>query len=435
MWPLAVLSLFQLLEFCGSFSHRQTLFVPGATLRDLGSSRRGARHRLRLRPSRLVLSAAGGLENESESDQGSGNEDAQPSGEASGEGRQDGKGDAGAAGAKAGPAKEESLADQLENPQIEWYDPENPPTLSFDVFSTGKARELPLFPLETIVFPYQNQTLLLFEPRYIKLLKDITRQPRAKQFSSEGGSSFDSSTGENEDEEALQKPGDFCFGMLLPEKVAPGQAGQEPRAQRYSRIGTIIRVEDFNLLRPDGSLYHIRGQGIQRFKLLKIMRDSDRYSKDYMSGLVEPIEDNPTNDTHTLVSLEDDVWDIVSSIINIDTDTFNLNHTQNLRPEERRKQLPQPRTWEHLVRTSFDLSELLTGLSVRHKQYLLQTTDTAERLRYIYRLLDRARAYRLAKAAIMNALKEEEGGGDSSEIPKGSGSMGDGGSQNIPRWS
>jgi Lon protease-like protein len=93
--------------------------------------------------------------------------------------------------------------------------------------ATG-LRELPLFPLNTVLFPGGPLSLRIFEPRYVDMVKRCLRD---------------------------ESP----FGVVLI------RAGQEVGPAEFHDIGTLARIIDFDTL-PDG-LLGLQCIGEQRFRV------------------------------------------------------------------------------------------------------------------------------------------------------------------------
>lgn len=116
-----------------------------------------------------------------------------------------------------------------------------------------KTYEIPLFPLNTVLFPGMILPLHVFEERYKSMIKRCV---------------------------ADSQP----FGVVL---LRSGQAEGEYNKDVYE-IGTTARINQINAL-PDGR-FQILTQGVQRFRI----HQTD-YSKPYMTAMVEAY---PLLDTH-----------------------------------------------------------------------------------------------------------------------------------------
>jgi Lon protease-like protein len=97
--------------------------------------------------------------------------------------------------------------------------------------------ELPLFPLNTVLFPRGPLPLRIFEPRYVDMVKRCMRE----------GS---------------------CFGVVLLQG-----GGETGPIDGIAEIGTTARIVDFNLL-PDG-LLGLTCRGERRFRVLRCWRQDD----------------------------------------------------------------------------------------------------------------------------------------------------------------
>jgi Lon protease-like protein len=109
--------------------------------------------------------------------------------------------------------------------------------------------ELPLFPLEVVLFPGTVHPLHIFEPRYRQMIQDCL----------------------NED-----KP----FGIVLAREES-----KHLREVPYS-VGTMVEIHQLKTL--DNGCYNLMAVGAERFRILDYHRE-----KPYLLGVVEPFEDNP----------------------------------------------------------------------------------------------------------------------------------------------
>ncbi len=109
------------------------------------------------------------------------------------------------------------------------------------------SMELPLFPLNTVLFPGTVMPLHVFEPRYRQMIADCQRE---------------------------HKP----FGIVL---VKPES---EPQHEIPYSVGTIAEIR--NLDRLEDGRYTLMAVGSQRFRILRQHRE-----RPYLSGIVETIED------------------------------------------------------------------------------------------------------------------------------------------------
>lgn len=94
---------------------------------------------------------------------------------------------------------------------------------------------LDLFPLNTVVFPYQELHLQIFEPRYLALIES-------------------------------------CFNQSKPFGVCLIQEGDEVGAPSIPcQIGTSVTIKDFSKVALN--LFHIKVQGEKRFKVNRIVQE------------------------------------------------------------------------------------------------------------------------------------------------------------------
>lgn len=113
------------------------------------------------------------------------------------------------------------------------------------------AIELPLFPLNIVLFPGTVRPLHIFEPRYRQMIKDCLHQG---------------------------KP----FGVVLVREDS------EYLSEKPYTVGTMAEIH--NLSRLENGSYNLMAVGTQRFRIL-----SQHYERPYLSGLVEPFDDQPAS--------------------------------------------------------------------------------------------------------------------------------------------
>ncbi|WP_161977139.1 LON peptidase substrate-binding domain-containing protein [Dictyobacter kobayashii] len=112
---------------------------------------------------------------------------------------------------------------------------------------SATAIELPLFPLNVVLFPGTVLPLHIFEPRYRQMVMDCQKE---------------------------DKP----FGVVLV------KAGSEFMREEAYEIGTLAEIHNLRSLEDGG--YDLMAVGIRRFRIVSQHRE-----KPYLSGLVEPYED------------------------------------------------------------------------------------------------------------------------------------------------
>jgi Lon protease-like protein len=120
--------------------------------------------------------------------------------------------------------------------------------------STPTVRQIPLFPLGTVLFPDGVIALKIFEARYLDMIKQCLREKTE-------------------------------FGVVS--IIKNPDAIEENLSLSFSKIGTLARIEDFDPIQP--ALYMTKSFGTQRFKLMN--------SKQQLNGLwigeVELLENDP----------------------------------------------------------------------------------------------------------------------------------------------
>ncbi len=181
---------------------------------------------------------------------------------------------------------------------------------------------LPLLPLNTVLFPYANIQVHVFEERYREMIREC-----------------------NQDEKG--------FGIVL---IRSGsEVGGE--AEPYM-VGTAVRIESIQTY--DNGNMDVRIKGERRFRIRKIDQ-----SKPYLVGHVEPIvelevEESPRADALVLKAREYLEMYLESHFTRLDMKAKAI--------------LPQDPTAFSFVVANFLQIENL------EKQHLLETTDTIERI-------------------------------------------------------
>jgi Lon protease-like protein len=194
-----------------------------------------------------------------------------------------------------------------------------------------KLEELPLFPLETVLFPYAALQLHVFEERYRDMVRDCM---------------------------TADKP----FGIVL---IRSGDVTGGP-AEPYM-VGTAVRIVQVYTY-EDGRL-DIQVQGERRFRIRRIDE-----SKPYMVGYVEPVIELDFEETeHTQYVVE-------RARDNFQTFVEGLFSRQDFKVQVRFPTDP--------VALSFTIANLLTMENLE-KQRLLELTNTVERLQGLVPILER----------------------------------------------
>ena len=188
--------------------------------------------------------------------------------------------------------------------------------------------DLPLFPLNTVLFPGGRLPLRIFEQRYMTMAK------------------------------ACLKDGS-PFGVCA---IRDGKEVGDP-AVPYD-IGTLARIGDWDM--PQLGVLQIIAQGGERFRILERRAQSDNLQLARVELLPE-IKDAPTTDEHRVPVR------ILQRVI-----------------EEQPQLIAEPHQFDSCAWVSARLLELLP-LSLGTKQELLELDDAAERMERLRALLPKPR--------------------------------------------
>ena len=208
------------------------------------------------------------------------------------------------------------------------------------------AEELPLFPLNTVLFPGMALPLHIFEPRYREMIGLCSQEKRP-------------------------------FGVVL---IREGAEVGDP-ATPFD-VGTMARIVDVNRL-EDGRM-NVMTVGTKRFRILSYFNDR----KPYMIGDVEPLADDPT--TGPSAALSQDVAAQAQRYVAM----IQAAAEQRLTP------LRLPSDAEE---ASYAVAAMLRVRN-RERQRLLEMQSTAERLALEKQLLERE------SAALTEFLQRRTGG-------------------------
>lgn len=187
---------------------------------------------------------------------------------------------------------------------------------------------VPLFPLNTVLFPGGPLPLRIFEPRYLGMVSQCLK-------------------------------GDLPFGVLLIRE------GGETRSATTHNIGTLARITDW--YQGSDGLLGITAVGEQRFRLL----GSDRQDDGLNMGDVEILENEPST------PLPDEYQEMASILAAVLDDLGRLYESLERRFDDA--------GW---VTSRF--VEILP-MDLEEKQRCLEQSDPVERLRIVRELLDLAR--------------------------------------------
>lgn len=196
-----------------------------------------------------------------------------------------------------------------------------------------QSQIVPLFPLETVLFPYTAIPLHVFEPRYRELVAYCVEH-------------------------------DSPFGIVL---IRQGREVGGGEVQLYE-IGTLARIG--RLRRLQDGRFHLIALGEERFRIRHLIEDEAPYRK----AEVEPWRDNPPRDKDELNHLAQMVRLIFSRFLRAALESVGLDFSEVELPEDP-------------VMLSFTVASTLHG-SLPFRQYLLELQDTAERLRLVYAALE-----------------------------------------------
>ena len=192
---------------------------------------------------------------------------------------------------------------------------------------SAARRELPLFPLNTVLFPGGPLPLRIFETRYLDMVRRCLRE--------EGG-----------------------FGIVL---ITEGR--EAGGAASFADVGTEARIVDFSRL--DDGLLGIRCVGQERFRVLESWRQDDGLNLGH-------VEDIPAQPAAGLASDYGFMADVLRKVL----------------PELGDVYAGVPRRFEDAAWVGHRLAELLP-LELRQKQALLEMDDPLARLAALAPLLRR----------------------------------------------
>ena len=144
--------------------------------------------------------------------------------------------------------------------------------------SSSNLREIPIFPLGTVLFPDGVIALKIFEARYLDMIKQCLREKTE-------------------------------FGVLS--VIKNSDLSEEDVSLSFSNIGTLAQIEDFDPIQP--ALYMTKSFGTQRFKLIS--------SKQEVNGLwigqVELLANDPLTpipqEHQKVVKLLDEIISVIKS--------------------------------------------------------------------------------------------------------------------------
>ncbi len=184
---------------------------------------------------------------------------------------------------------------------------------------------LPLFPLNTVVFPGGVQPLRIFEQRYLTMVKQAIADNSA-------------------------------FGICA---IREGAETGTP-AVPYT-VGTLVHVTDWDM--PQNGILHIDTLAQERF----VIRSTQTDSSGLLMGTVESISSEPA------MAIPDDL-ELAVEILRHIVDEYGDAH------------FPAPHAFDNAAWVGYRLSEVLP-LTLSIKQNLLEMNDSLTRLRILTEFL------------------------------------------------
>jgi len=209
------------------------------------------------------------------------------------------------------------------------------------------VRELPLFPLpDVVLFPQEVLPLHIFEPRYRMMLRTVLETDRR-------------------------------FGVVR----------WDPQEGRMADVGCCAEILQCQTQSDDRSNIVTLGQ--QRFRVLEVVREAP-----FKVGLVSWIEDEQPQSHERLTALSSDVGQALRDVVELTGKLMG-------------KPTPLPTDLPDLPRElSFWIGSHLGGPVADHQQTLLEITDTEERLRQEFDLLDETRRQLAARTVLQDTFRD-----------------------------
>ncbi|HEU0000052.1 MAG TPA: LON peptidase substrate-binding domain-containing protein, partial [Ktedonobacteraceae bacterium] len=192
------------------------------------------------------------------------------------------------------------------------------------------AIELPLFPLNVVLFPGADLPLHIFEARYRLMIKECYEQ---------------------------EKP----FGVVL------ARPGSQPMREEPYDVGTMAEI--LALSRMDDGRMNLIARGGQRFRILEQHR-----AKPYLIGIVEVYRDLP-EPQQALREEADKAQELFNTYLEILLEVVGKPETQFNLPDD-------PEELSHFIAYFLDIED-------EEKQHLLEMTMTTQRLGSVIEMLRR----------------------------------------------
>lgn len=193
-----------------------------------------------------------------------------------------------------------------------------------------KLEELPLFPLQTVLFPYAEQYLHIFEPRYQEMVQFCLKEDRP-------------------------------FGVVL---IRSGS--ESGRAEPYL-VGTAVRIVGMHTYEDGRMDIHVRGE--RRFRIRNLDDNKAAYLVGYVEPVVEMEFDETTDAPELLARAKDEVEALIQKVF-----AHRQYDVQVMFPSDP-------------IALSFAIANLLPMENL-DKQHLLETTDTFERVSALLPILE-----------------------------------------------
>ncbi len=210
--------------------------------------------------------------------------------------------------------------------------PQNGRTLRVGYTQSGgrlnnNAQVIPLFPLETVLFPHTMLPLHIFEPRYREMVLYCLET-------------------------------DSPFGIVLIREGREVGGEAEPyEVGTLARIGRLRRLED--------GRFHLIALGEERFRIQKLIRGE----KPYLQAEITPWRDHPPHDWDEQDQLAQEVSELFMEFLQSALTPLGVTASEITLPEDP-------------VALSFAVAGTLQT-NLEFKQYLLELQDTMERLRLL----------------------------------------------------
>jgi len=183
------------------------------------------------------------------------------------------------------------------------------------------AIELPLFPLDVVLFPGEDLPLHIFEPRYRLMINECNEQK-------------------------------IPFGIVLV------QPNSEHLKEEPYPVGTMAQIEVLDQL-EDGRM-NLIARGLQRFRILELHRQ-----KPYLSGLVEVFEDQ-TEQVQAQTTCANQASELFNAYLQVLIDVIGKEAIEFTLPTA-------PEELSHFIAYFLDVTN-------ERKQQLLELTSTTQRL-------------------------------------------------------